>query len=174
MAKFLSEIRKRCRENFIVQFLLPHILVVVLMIFVMRIGVDKALYIVRMDTENSYVSMLRHSVRIIDHELYKIERAALQISREENVRNLAAYQETDKNQIDTALKALDHTGEILNFQNSGLLSETYVFFRTKNRILQFIQFQFSNLHLIGFIYKFFLHIYIIYWKTSLKNDKIYL
>lgn len=135
MAKFLSEIRKRCRENFIVQFLLPHILVVVLMIFVMMIGVDKALYIVRMDTENSYVSMLRHSVRIIDHELYKIERAALQISREENVRNLAAYQETDKNQIDTALKALDHTGKILNFQNSGLLSETYVFFRTKNRIL---------------------------------------
>ena len=46
--------------------------------------------------------------------------------------------------------------------------------RTKSRIFQLSQFQFSIFPLIGFIYKSFLHIYIIYWKTSFKSDKIYL
>lgn len=135
MRSLLFNLKRIYSRNSILQFLISHILILILSLLIMGYGFGNAFKIVKSYTEDSYITMLQHSVHLIDNEMDKMKSLALRISKTESVSRFAEYQTRDKEYATTALKASDHVAQTMNFQKIELIENTYIFFRGMNLIL---------------------------------------
>lgn len=131
----MKKIRQLYAQNSIIQFLVSYILVLILPLFILSYGFNSAFKIVKQDIEDSYISMMEHSASIIDNEIDKMEKLALQITQEGNVRAFARYKRGDSEYILTAMKALDHVYSLMNYQSVELLGQSYLYFSGMDLIM---------------------------------------
>lgn len=122
-------------QNKILQFLVSYILVLLLPLILLSCGFASAFQIVKNDIEDSYITMLKHSVTILDNEMDKMQNLALQTSQNESVREFAKFSQGDKGYILTAMDALNDVYELMSYQSVELLGEPYIYFRGMNLVM---------------------------------------
>ncbi len=131
----MRKLKTLYEQNTIIQFLVSYILVLLLPLILLSCGFATAFQIVKNDIEDSYITMLKHSVTILDNEMDKMQNLALQTSQNENVREFAKYSQGDKGYILTAMDALHDVYELLSYQSVELLGESYIYFRGMNLVM---------------------------------------
>lgn len=131
----MKKLRQLYTQNSIIQFLVSYILVLILPLFILSYGFNTAFKIVKQDIEDSYVTMMSHSASIIDNEMEKLERLALQMTQDGSVRAFAKYKRGDSDYIMTAMKALANVYDLMNYQSIELLEAPYIYFRGMNLVM---------------------------------------
>lgn len=131
----MKKLRQLYAQNSIIQFLVSYILVLILPLFILSYGFNTAFKIVKQDIEDSYITMMSHSVSILDNEMEKLEKLALQMTQDGSVRAFAKYKRGDTEYITTALRALDNVYDLMNYQSVELLEAPYIYFHGMNLVM---------------------------------------
>jgi AraC-like DNA-binding protein len=131
----MNRLKKLYSQDSIIQFLVSYILVLVLPLIILSYGFSSAFQIVKNDIENSYITMLSHSVSIIDNELDKMENLALQTSQKQGIQEFSKLKSRDKGYIMVAFRALDNFYDLMNYQSIELLGEPCIYFRGMDLVM---------------------------------------
>lgn len=131
----MNKLKKVYCQDSILQFLVSYILVLVLPLIILSYGFSSAFHIVKEDIEGSYITMLQHSVNIIDNETEKLENLALQTSQNQSIKEFSKVKRGDTGYIMTALKAIDNFYNLMSYQSIELLGEPYIYFRGMNLVM---------------------------------------
>ena len=131
----MKRLRQLYSQNSIIQFLVSYILVLILPLFILSYGFNTAFKIVKQDIEDSYITMMSHSASILDNEVEKLERLALQMTRDGSVRAFARYKRGDTDYILTAMKGLDNVYDLMNYQSIELLEAPYIYFQGMDLVM---------------------------------------
>lgn len=129
------KIRKIYQNNSIIQFLLSYIFVLIFPLLIVSFGFGTAFKIVENDIRTSMVTMLTHSVKIVENQLIEITNLALQTARNSEIQGYSNVEKDDKGYISTAISALDNFSDLMRYQSIDLLQDTYIFFQGKQLVL---------------------------------------
>lgn len=122
-------------HNSIVQFLVSYIMILIIPLFVLGYGFQSAFSIVEQDIKESNVTMLGHSMSLIDSQLKVMESIAFQTSQNAAIRELAAYDGTAPGYYDVAKRSLEQFYNLMRYQSLPLLGEPYIYFFRRNMVL---------------------------------------
>lgn len=131
----MNKLMKVYSQNSILQFLVSYILVLVLPLAILSYGFGSAFHIVKSDIENSYITMLQHSVSLIDNETEKMESLALQTSQDPGIKEFSGIKKGDTGYIMPALKAIDSFYKLMNYQSIELMGEPSIYFRSMDLVM---------------------------------------
>lgn len=131
----MNKLKKVYCQDSILQFLVSYILILVLPLIILSYGFSNAFQIVKEDIEGSYITMLQHSVSIIDNETGKLENLALQTSQNQSIKEFSKVKRGDTGYIMTALKAINNFYNLMSYQSIDLLGEPYIYFRGMDLVM---------------------------------------
>lgn len=122
-------------RNSIVQFLVSYIMVLVIPLMVLSNGFQSAFSIVEQDIKESNVTMLGHSMSLIDSQLKMMENMAFQTSQNAAIREFASYDGTSPGYYDVSRRCLEQFYNLMRYQSLLLLDKPYIYFINRDRVM---------------------------------------
>lgn len=135
MGGTMKKLKEIYLKNSIIRFLVSYILVLVIPLCILSYGFASAFQIVRDDIENSYVTMLEHSISLIDNETNKLESLALQITQTSQIKEFGKVEKGESGYIMAARDAIVKCYDLLNYHSVDVLDESYIYYRGMDLVM---------------------------------------
>jgi len=123
------------KGNPIVHFWISYAIVLLIPLFIITIGIIGEFYVVNEDINASNLSKMEHSVQLIDNELDIIETTAIQVSAIAIVKDSAARNTINEDNILQFKNSISQISNALKYQNARFTAQTYVYFNHLNRVV---------------------------------------
>lgn len=131
----MQRLRALYLHNSIAQFLVSYIMILIIPLLVLGYGFQSAFTIVEQDIKESNVTMLNHSMSLIDSQLKVMESMAFQTSQNAAIREYASYDGTSPGYYDVARRCLEQFYNLMRYQSLPLLGEPYIYFFRRDSVM---------------------------------------